>query len=151
LGNGTADTNAHPLASKILVDNVGAGFSNIVMLSARDYHNIAVKADGSVWMWGANDQGQCGDNTTIDRWRPVQVTGLGPRVGLPLKIQPSTQSGYIDLAWSSATGEYFSVECSTNLATGFTATLQSNIPATPPLNTIPVPLTNGTSFYRLKF
>ncbi len=50
-----------PFPAKILTDKFGNGFSNIVMASARDYHNIAVKADGSVWMWGANDQGQCGE------------------------------------------------------------------------------------------
>src|SRR5439155_23549901 len=83
LGNGTADGAGnyipHPLPARIQLDNNGTSFSNLVMVAARDWHNIAVKSDGSVWQWGANDQGQCGDNTTIDRWRPVQVTGLGPR------------------------------------------------------------------------
>ena len=88
LGNGTADSSQHPLPAKILLDNNGNGFSNVVLMAARDYHNIVVKTDGSIWQWGANDQGQCGDNTTVDRWRPVQVSGLGPRVGLPLNIKP---------------------------------------------------------------
>src|SRR5207249_650857 len=48
LGNGIADSNPHPLPTKILTDTNGASFSNIVMMAARDYHNIAVKADGSV-------------------------------------------------------------------------------------------------------
>jgi len=151
LGNGTADANAHSLASKILVDKFGAGFSNIVMVAARDYHNIAVKADGSVWMWGANDQGQCGDGTNIDDWRPVPVVGLGPRVALPLNLQKSTQPGNVDLSWNSAAGEYFSIEYTTNLANGFTGLVQSNLLATPPLNTVTVPATNGSYFYRLKF
>jgi alpha-tubulin suppressor-like RCC1 family protein len=83
LGNGTTNFVANPAPAKILVDKFGNSFSNIVMVSARDYHNIAVKADGSVWMWGANDQGQCGDGTTNNDWRPVPVIGLGARVALP--------------------------------------------------------------------
>src|SRR6185369_368633 len=101
LGNGTAESGQHPLPVKILFDNNGNPFTNIVRMAARDYHNIAVKADGSVWQWGANDQGQCGDNTTVDRWRPVQVSGLGPRVGLSLKPEHSIP-GCVDLRWRSA-------------------------------------------------
>lgn len=149
LGNGTTNAIANPFPAKILTDKFGNGFSNIVMASARDYHNIAVKADGSVWMWGANDQGQCGDGTTNSAWRPGPVVGLGARVPLPLSMAISPP-GFANLAWSSATGQYFSVESSTNLATSFTA-LQSNILATPPTNWFSVPATNDRSFYRLKF
>jgi alpha-tubulin suppressor-like RCC1 family protein len=150
LGNGTTTASANPVPAKILVDKFGAVFTNIVLLSARDYHNIAVKADGSVWMWGANDQGQCGDGTTNSVWRPGPVVGLGPRVGLPLKVTASAQPGYADLSWSSATGAYFSVEYATSLANGFT-TLQSNLLATPPANVVTVPMTNAFGYYRLKF
>src|SRR5205809_26340 len=151
LGNGTADSSQHPLPAKILLDNNGNGFSNIVLMAARDYHNIAGKGDGSVWQWGANAQGQCGDNTTVDRWRPVQVTGLGLRVGLPLKIQRNAQPGQYDLSWASATGEFFNVEYTTNLAAGFPALLLTNVLATPPTNSVTVTATNGDCFYRLKF
>ncbi len=151
LGNGTADSSQHPLPATILTDTNGNPFINIVVMAARDYHNIAVKADGSVWQWGANDQGQCGDNTTVDRWRPTQVSGLGPRVGLPLKIQRSAQAGYADLSWTSATGEFFTVEYATNLPGGFIDAVQSNILATPPQNVVTVPTTNGSRYYRLRF
>lgn len=151
LGNGTTNAVANPVPGKILVDKFGTGFSNIVMVSARDYHNITVKADGSVWMWGANDQGQCGDGTTNDVWRPSPVIGLGPRVGLPLHVAAAAQPEYADLTWSSTTGAYFAVELSTNFARGFTSTLQSNILATPPTNLISLPMTNAQSYYRLRF
>ena len=153
LGNGTADntSTAHPVPSLVSTDKFGAGFSNVVMIAARDYHNIAVKSDGSVWMWGANDQGQCGDGTTNDDWRPVPVVGLGARVALPLSLQRSAQPGNVDLSWNSATGEYFTIEFTTNLAAGFSGAVLSNILATPPLNTFTVPATNGSYFYRLRF
>ena len=64
---------------------------------------------------------------------------------------PAAQPGYVNLTWSSATGEYFSVEYSTNLAKGFAGERQSNILATPPTNLVTVPLTNGRGYYRLKF
>jgi alpha-tubulin suppressor-like RCC1 family protein len=149
LGFGTNDTGPHSIPAKIQLDNNLSPFTNIVMAAARDYHNIAVKADGSVWQWGANDQGQCGDNSTVDRWRPVQVSGLGPRVGRSVALVP-TAPGFVQLRWQTATGEYFTVESATNLATGFSS-FASNILATPPMNVVNVPTTNGNCFYRLRF
>jgi hypothetical protein len=151
LGNGTTNAVANPVPVKLLLDTFSNAFSNIVMLSARDYHNIAVKADGSVWMWGANDQGQCGNGATNSTWSPAPVIGLGARVGLPLNVAASAQPGCADLTWASATGEYFTIQYSTDLAGGFSSTLQSNILATPPTNLITVPMINGNGYYRLQF
>jgi len=39
-------------------------------------HNLALKTDGTVWAWGANNYGQLGDNTTTPKKNPVQVSGL---------------------------------------------------------------------------
>jgi alpha-tubulin suppressor-like RCC1 family protein len=159
LGFGTNDNTAagvandfvvHAFPAQVMTDKFGNGFTNVVMVSNRDYHNLALKADGSLWMWGANDQGQCGDGSTNDLYRPSPVVGLGARVPLPLKLQKSGQPGFADLQWTSATGEYFTVECSTNVASGFFA-WQSNVLATPPANTITVSATNGSAFYRLRF
>jgi hypothetical protein len=119
------------------------------MMAARDYHNIALKGDGSVWMWGANDQGQCGDGTQNDAWRPVPVMGLGPRVPLQLNIATGAP-GFADLSWSSSTGEYFNIEFSTNLANGFSTSL-TNILATPPTNVVTVPMTDPDASFRLRF
>lgn len=151
LGNGTTNATANPFPAQILTDKFGNGFSNVVMMAARDYHNIAVKTDGSVWMWGANDQGQCGEGTTNnDCWRPGPMASLGARVPLPMNVAAGSP-GFANLSWSCSTGQFFNVDFSTNLANGFTGTLQSNLLATPPTNLVPVPLTNGAMFYRLRF
>jgi len=55
-----------------------SGLRNVVAIAARDYHNVALRSDGTVWAWGFNENGQLGDGTTIDRSVPVQVLGLGP-------------------------------------------------------------------------
>lgn len=36
-------------------------------------HTLLVQRDGSLWAWGGNDNGQIGDNSTVQRNRPVQV------------------------------------------------------------------------------
>jgi len=149
-GIGPADPIAHAFPMQVMLDKFGNGFSNVVQVSNRDYHNLALKADGSLWMWGANDQGQCGDGTTNDVYRPSAVVGLGARTPLRLNLENSVQPGFADLKWSSATGEYFAIEYTTNLANGFIAG-PSNILATPPNNVATVPLTNGSYFYRLRF
>src|SRR5437763_12464959 len=159
LGQGTNDNAgvgpgvdliAHPFPMPVTLDKFGNAFGNVVKVSNRDYHNLALKADGSLWMWGANDQGQCGDGTTNDLYRPSPVIGMGARTSLPLNAKKNVLAGFSDLSWSSATGQYFAVEYTTNLANGF-AGGASNILATPPTNTITMSATNGSYFYRLRF
>ena len=36
-------------------------------------HNVAVRADGSLWTWGANFNNRLGDGTLYERWSPVQI------------------------------------------------------------------------------
>jgi alpha-tubulin suppressor-like RCC1 family protein len=45
-------------------------------VAAGGNHTLALKADGTVWSWGANGLGQLGDDTTDSRDTPVQVIGL---------------------------------------------------------------------------
>ena len=44
-------------------DTEPPGMTNVVVARARDYHNVALTADGKVWAWGFNANGQCGDGT----------------------------------------------------------------------------------------
>jgi alpha-tubulin suppressor-like RCC1 family protein len=53
-----------------------SGLSGIVAIAAGDYHSVALKNDGTVWVWGANGSGQVGDGSYNDQYVPVQVTGL---------------------------------------------------------------------------
>jgi len=84
LDNGSANTNANPFPAKILTDKFGNIFSNVVMLAARDYHNIALKADGSVWMWGPKQQRQ-GKCVYVEHCKAylLHFTGLGQHSLLP--------------------------------------------------------------------
>ena len=53
-------------------------------------HALALRADGTVWAWGANDAGELGDFTLVDRDTPVQVAGLA---GVT-RIAAGTNSSY---------------------------------------------------------
>jgi len=50
--------------------------NNVVAIGAGNLHSLAVSRDGTVWAWGMNERGQLGDGTFINRYGPVQVTGL---------------------------------------------------------------------------
>lgn len=41
-------------------------------LSTSWCHTLALKSDGTMWGWGRNNNGNLGDNTTVDRSSPVQ-------------------------------------------------------------------------------
>ncbi len=51
-----------------------AGIDHVSLVRARDWHVLALKTDGTVWAWGWNLKGQCGDGTVGgDKTAPVMV------------------------------------------------------------------------------
>ena len=40
------------------------------------HHSLVLKKDGTIWAFGANDQGQLGNGTTTNSSTPVQVSGI---------------------------------------------------------------------------
>jgi len=52
------------------------GFNNIIAIDAGLYHNLALKADGTVWAWGGNTSGQLGAGDASARYSPIQIAGL---------------------------------------------------------------------------
>jgi alpha-tubulin suppressor-like RCC1 family protein len=52
------------------------GVNNVIAIGAGNLHSLAVTRNGTVWAWGINERGQLGDGTFINRFGPVQVTGL---------------------------------------------------------------------------
>ena len=54
-----------------------AGGNNWNSLSYGYTHSAGIKTDGTLWMWGANESGQLGDNTTTARSSPIQTASAG--------------------------------------------------------------------------
>jgi alpha-tubulin suppressor-like RCC1 family protein len=53
-----------------------AGLSGIIAISAGEYHSLALKNDGTVWVWGRNNLGQLGTGDSIDKSAPYKLTTL---------------------------------------------------------------------------
>lgn len=80
-GDGTTVSRAAPVQVE--------GLSDVIDVAAGGYfafpsyaHSLALRADGTVWSWGANESGQLGDGTNVERFTPVQVIGLGAAVAI---------------------------------------------------------------------
>ncbi|RAX16739.1 cutinase family protein [Pseudarthrobacter sp. AG30] len=74
LGNGGTIDSAVPVQVAAL-----SGVQNVVVELSPDpgnYSAYALKTDGTVWSWGANNVGQLGNGNSINSALPVQVTGL---------------------------------------------------------------------------
>jgi alpha-tubulin suppressor-like RCC1 family protein len=52
--------------------------TDVVAVAVGQYHSLALKKDGTVWAWGANQYSQLGDMTLEDQPLPVQVESLKP-------------------------------------------------------------------------
>lgn len=72
LGLGRADKITDPNSLPVQVP----GLKDVVMVSARDWHNLCVTKDGQAWMWGDNRSGCCGDLSEKPVLSPKLVPGL---------------------------------------------------------------------------
>ena len=68
LGNNSTTVRSSPVS-------VVGGFSDWCNVSAGGAHTVAVRTGGTAWVWGCNNVGQLGDNTTTTRSSPVSVVG----------------------------------------------------------------------------
>ncbi|MBZ0090979.1 MAG: hypothetical protein K8F27_01960 [Sulfuricellaceae bacterium] len=103
LGDGSPVSNYSYLASPA---QIGTGFTSI---GAGTQTSFAVKADGSVWAWGANGYGQLGDGTTVEWHVPTPINFslftadvTSPTVPAALTATASGPS-QINLAWTAST------------------------------------------------
>ena len=54
-----------------------AGGANWKQVSSGGTYTAAIKTDGTLWTWGRNNNGQLGDNTTVNRSTPVTTFAGG--------------------------------------------------------------------------
>ncbi len=68
LGDGSTENSSIPVQV--------CGLSDIVDVSTAESHTIALKSDGTVWLWGDNSYGQIGNGTWENQILPVKLDGL---------------------------------------------------------------------------
>lgn len=81
LGNSSTVMNKTPTA----VLGVGAGLAlSFIKIVAGYSHTCGIEAiSEKAYCWGANGNGQLGDNTTVQNLTPVAVLGVGPGLSMP--------------------------------------------------------------------
>ena len=70
LGDNTTDSKFSPVQTI-------TGGTNWKQVSCGEAHTAAVKTDGTLWLWGANQYRQIGDNTGVRKSSPVQTIAGG--------------------------------------------------------------------------
>jgi alpha-tubulin suppressor-like RCC1 family protein len=75
LGDGTSGPGSFR-ANSAPVWLAGGPFGDVVAVAGGGQHSLALRSDGTVWVWGSNVVGQLGDGAFSDVSTPVRVPGL---------------------------------------------------------------------------
>jgi len=65
--------------ARVVVQYTSTGWT-ATRIAAGGEHSLALDASGAIWAWGRNDRGQLGDNSTVNNFKLVQVSGITQRV-----------------------------------------------------------------------
>jgi alpha-tubulin suppressor-like RCC1 family protein len=80
-GSGTSgEMGDNATSNRLAPVNVSGLASGVVAIAAGGTHTCALTTGGAAKCWGANDNGQVGDNSTTQRLVPTDVSGLGSGV-----------------------------------------------------------------------
>ena len=72
---GRLGDNTSTITSRTSPVQVVGGFADWISASAGGSHSLGLRANGSLWAWGFNGNGQLGDDTLTTRSSPVSVVG----------------------------------------------------------------------------
>ncbi len=100
LGNGSTSNQSSPTQ----VSTAGGTFTNVVAISAGNYHTLGLTSSGSVWAWGSRALGALGDNSTSGQaTTPQQVSGVSNAIAIAAGNQFSLvlKSDGTMMAWGS--------------------------------------------------
>lgn len=104
------------------------GMDSVVSVAAGYSHVLALKADGTVWAFGANSQGQLGNRITTASATPVQVTWNTEdlsKVGRIVQVSGSSMSSYAlddkGQLWGWGRNSYANLGQGTTTTAGITA------------------------------
>jgi hypothetical protein len=115
LGIGTADQNPHTVP--VPVPAFGNG-GYVTVVQTPDWHSLALRSDGTLWGWGANDHGQLGNNTTNDAYSPAEVMWpvlpAVPAAATTLTGSGKHSDGSCQLSFTNNPGAKFTVLTATN-------------------------------------
>jgi uncharacterized repeat protein (TIGR02543 family) len=104
LGNGTTAISSVP--SKV-VGPGGVGYlNNIVAVMGGELHNVALKSDGTVWIWGDDHEDQFGNGGGTISTSPVQVNSLSSVVMLGSRGYHSVAVKSDGTVWDWGSDEY---------------------------------------------
>ncbi len=53
-----------------------SGLTDVIAIAGGGFHTVALKSNGTVWVWGDSSSSRPGDGTTIKNTTPIQVSGL---------------------------------------------------------------------------
>ena len=73
LGAGISDAYR---ATPVQVVTASGPLTGVVAISAGTWHTIALKSDGTVWVWGLGSYGSLGQGNTASQNKAIQVPGL---------------------------------------------------------------------------
>lgn len=97
LGNGSTSGSDQTSPVQVLKTSAPTYFTNAKSISAGVGHSLAVDANGALWAFGRNNNGQLGNNTTTNSAYPVQV------------LNSSNSTDYLTNIVQAEAGEFFSV------------------------------------------
>ena len=105
IGEGSASTTDYVTYQPVYTSSTNTTFTNAIQVSGGSDNTLsadfalALRADGTVWAWGSNSQGQLGNNTTTNEYYPVEV----------LAGACSTCGTYLDHIVAIQAGMYFAI------------------------------------------
>ena len=76
-GNNSAELGINNISQRRTPVTTFAGGANWKQVACGQVHTAAIKTDGTLWVWGSNNNGQIGDNTGTARFTPVTTFAGG--------------------------------------------------------------------------